>query len=156
VDLHLAKRHYDSSAEAHPDAKWPAQIGLFSLRIASFFTPPISSEETPVSTQGQGEENQVDRERSATRPSPTTPKKSKASKKASKSKKGSNAVDIEWLWMDEIMALDTFIMVGLSSVLFLVLQLRYHQREVDRQLRHGGVGVLPVPAGGGEGQPLDA
>ena len=155
MDLHLAKRHFDSSAEAHPDAKWPAQIGLLTLRLASFLTSLVPEPSAAALSTRQGEEaKSVERDRSAMRPSPASKVKSKPSKKASKSRKGTSKEDMDWIWMDELFAFDTFVMIGLLLAIFLIIQLRNHQREVERQLRRDGAGVA-VPPGGGEGLPLN-
>ena len=154
MDLHLAKRHFDSAAETHPDAKWPSQIGLLSLKLAAFFSTAAPKNQHVVDSTSMREKEQPSRASSATRPSITSQKDSSGTQPRRGARgKTRRASGESWAWMDELMAFDTLALVSLSGFLLLVLQLRYHQREVDRRLQQEGTGDLIV--GGGEGQPLE-
>ena len=155
VDLHLAKRHFDSAAETHPDAKWPSQIGLLSLKLAYYFSTAPHKNQHAVDSTSVREKEQPARDSSATRPSITSQKESSGTQPRRGARGKTRRVSAEsWAWMDELMAFDTLVLISLSGFLLLVLQLRYHQREVDRRLQQEGTGDLIV-VGGGEGQPLE-
>uniref|UniRef100_A0A7S2DUP2 Uncharacterized protein n=2 Tax=Octactis speculum TaxID=3111310 RepID=A0A7S2DUP2_9STRA len=134
-DPHLAKRHFDSTAEAHPDGRWPAKLGLISLRLTSALEPSAP----PAPSRGSKETKDTsDSGASSTHASDA---KGDAEKGTSRGETRTTSVgDNSWFGVDgaalanEIMALDTALLMVLTTVLLMVLSLRRHQRSLQRAM----------------------
>lgn len=187
-DPHLAKRHYDSSAEAHPDAKWPAEVGLFMLRATEGWTAPGAEAEAEAGAGAGGEaEAEAGGEAGAKDGAKGAGAKKKGGKEGRKDDrvrsrdKGDGSPAPQWWWdiarpfirvwkmnpdwdfpgaaaraaaaaarggsgvgggagggtsmMDELLEFDTLLVIGLTTVLLMVLQLRRHQQVFEAELR---------------------
>lgn len=143
-DPHLSKRHFDLAVSTHPDAKWPGQLGLASLRATMALLSPATALQ-PDDTHGASAlpSHQTDTERDAEHPRQDDEEETAL---------GDTEADDFDLWaafrslaapsslggslMDELMATDTLAVLVLTAVLVLVLQLRRHQHDFVQQLDH--------------------
>ncbi|EWM24304.1 protein sel-1 [Nannochloropsis gaditana] len=169
-DFHLAKRFLDASAEAYPDAKWPVNLALAGLYLHWWLMGEDQSlRESPIVTTAPGVSVLVEHSVLAKLARAWERKKEQwrqvwadmpASWGGGAGRAGASIgvgkEEETWSWphiLEMLSALDTLLIVALSSAFLYVMRLRAEQREEmarRRRGRQGSEGGVPRVADVGE------
>lgn len=168
-DFHLAKRFFDSSAQTHPDARWPVNLALAGLYLHWWYSGEKDGiTDRPIVRTGRPDAVLLDsvgavadvrraverwRERLARLWERLVPPLEEGEWEAEEGEEEAGGMQWDWEgWVEGLKqrapAVDTVLIGVLTVALWYVLRVRAEQRELQLQEQQRQQQGVPMPAAG--------